>query len=154
MRKMWPRWIQKLDQVYATRKVSVLDYLFASLHSSHWPWKITFLSLWYSLWSRLCLVLVGASVVLMHIWLTYYHPTSFLHSIYYLSHIRSGRHWPPASQRDLNSCVVISVCVHIFTMMHPASFLTPLPDQRKWTIFWNALAYSASCNYPRFMHQF
>lgn len=152
--------IKKLDQVCATRESLVPGsaHLLVSLHSSNCPMQITVLSLWCSLWSRLHLILVGAgwrSILLMCMWLAFYHticfpdPSSYLHHIYCLSDIRIERPWPPASQKDLHSCVETSMCVHIFTMKHLSILLC---HQRKWTIFWDALAYPTTGNYPLFIH--
>lgn len=82
----------------------------------------------------------------MHIWLTSYHttcfpePPSFQHP--YLLSFWPGdwRQWPPVSQRPTPVCCGLHMCPHL----HQASFPTPLQDQGKWTILWNA-----SCNSPR-----
>lgn len=128
--------IKTPDQVCASRESLVHSWplcepAFFSLHCA----KITVLSPWCSLSSRLHSVLVGGSIILMHMWLTFYQTNCFpdasscLHPIYCLSDIRIERSWPPTPQKDLQSCVETSMCVHIFTMVRlsipPNSSMSP-----------------------------
>lgn len=97
--------------------------------------KITVLSLWCSLSSRLHSVLVGGSIILMHMWLTFYQTNCFpdasscLHPIYCLSDMNWEIMASSTTERPTVLHVETSMCVHIFPMVHfsipPNSSMSP-----------------------------